>query len=678
MSLTEYPITEPVVMARSIGKHGRFEPLANKVLELGGLVQIHSKNAAISGGQAVVHAPMSYLNVAKYAPRGVWEVTKGSWRWFTDSDGRKALRGTFEGEESFIRARQQHREEIKARAFVSLFSASVASGLGAFAWFNTPDIVHTLSVGGFVGGLPLSLGLLARPENAKPKEGEGWRNKRGLNSDDFVQAIRDLRIPEVEAAFKRDPEGKHVGVKCGIDGRTKVTTAMLRLPGGARVSTVIKGWETVCSSLDVHPSQVIISKGDTGSRVIIQVHPKPVSQRKPKMAPVMSRKSIVFHEEIPLGYAMDTEVCTQIPQAMLIVSASGSGKTELLRNITCAALRDPLTDTFLWDGKGGGDYANLIPSLRGAILGDAEHDPEAMRAQAERLIDRASAEAAIRSEKLLQMGKSSVSPEVPGFNTIVLIFDEAQYLGKELLGKIKTVAYKCRSTNIKIILAVQEIDGTVVEYSFAGASCWRRKIVLKLSRTEENTALLGNSAIRRGFDGTDEEHQPGQAILVDNGLRRFQVTEITEEQQRSVVEQRGIVEKVDFAISEPIDSGNEHVDSSNMSVEPVQRTTEVEHDIPEPQGDGRNLFADIAQTQRDAQSFAPTAQIVERLVDRYPGMTEESLKKTLKPFLGSPKTGKTPCKDITCEKSVEGKHDHTLRGFYYDDINTLLPAEESS
>lgn len=670
MSLTEYPITEPVVMARTIGKHGRFEPLANKVLELGGLVQIHSKNAAVMGAHHVSRSPLYYLDVAKYAPRGMWEITKGSWRWFSDADGRKALRGTFDGEESFIRARAQHREEIKARAFISLFGTVVAGGFGIAAWFNTPEIAHTLTLGGMAGATPLGLGLLARPDSAKAKKERGLDGKRGLRSDDFIQAIRDLRIPEIERAYKIDPEGHHIRIQCGVDGRTKVTTAMLRLPGGAKASTVIKAWDSISSSLDVHPSQLIISKGETGSRVTIQVNPQPASQRKPKAAPVVTSKSVVFHEAIPLGHdAMGAEVSTVIPQALIIVGASGSGKTTLMRNIMTAALRDHTTDTFLWDGKGGGDYANLIPSLRGAILGDAENDPDGMRAKAEVLIDRASNEAALRSEKLLLAGKPSLPPDVPGFNTIVLIFDEAQYLGKPLLNRIKALAYKIRSTNIKIIISLQEIDGTVVEYPYPSSSCFRRKIVLKLGNANQVVATLGNNAIRRGFDASDEEHQPGQAILVDNGLCRFQVTEITEEQQRAIVEQRGIVEKVNFDIEKPVDEN--YYKQPEQPVLPV-----IEQDLPEPVGDGRNLLADIAQTQRDLETFASTAQIVERLVDRYPGITTDKLKKILEPL--TPRNGKVACKDITCDKTAEGPHKHTLKGFYFEDLNKLTQPMETA
>jgi hypothetical protein len=113
-------ITQPVPMIRAEGQHARWTPIADA------WSQARTSHSFAAIASTVAQVPRSYGRVARHTPRGAWVITRGTWRWFSDADGRKALRRTFETEESFIRARAQHREEIKARAFISLIGSGVA------------------------------------------------------------------------------------------------------------------------------------------------------------------------------------------------------------------------------------------------------------------------------------------------------------------------------------------------------------------------------------------------------------------------------------------------------------------------------------------------------------------------------------------------------------------------
>jgi DNA segregation ATPase FtsK/SpoIIIE, S-DNA-T family len=389
-------ITQPVPMIRAEGQHARWTPIADA------WSQARTSHSFAAIASTVAQVPRSYGRVARHTPRGAWVITRGTWRWFSDADGRKALRRTFETEESFIRARAQHREEIKARAFILLIGSGVAVAGGALGWMHLPNAFEPAVLGTLASSAPLGLGLLGRPEGERERHHGNAAPKERLHVDDIVRALVALDIPKITRAVKDDDRA--IRAMIGFDARSGNHQATVDLPGGATADEVMRRHGALCSALRRHQSQVLISQGRTADQVIIKISKERADERKAAIAPTLKAKELdVSEPDGPRHRCHGRRGWVQPRSRAVHRRQERLRKTVAVHNILSSALLDPAAEVWLWDGKGGGDHSAFAPALSVAIIGDGAEDDD-MRSQAVAMVKALSAECSRRSALLHEIG----------------------------------------------------------------------------------------------------------------------------------------------------------------------------------------------------------------------------------------------------------------------------------
>lgn len=380
--------------------------------------------------------------------------------------------------------------------------------------------------------------------------------RKGALSDRAIwNALLKLGIPQLTIAMTEDPESIYISPVVELADKSGWTAVINLCPGVERAKVLGKR-ELLAQNLHAkHESCLTLNDGDSTSEIIITLTKQRPSERKPVESPLV-REDVNHWEPAPLGTDAGVKPATvKLNRNIIVVGATGSGKSVLMQNIIGASVVNPTGETILWGGKGLTDYAHFERSLDYVAAMDADKHGDPMRAEGDKICNYLSDKASERIDLLGRLGKPKVTPELelqhPELHRIVAVFDEAQYYVSDdkTIERVARLAQRTRSLNIIIALAVPSI-GKLNSKEFLGP--FRIRFALGLGAQWETQALCGDDAQRMGYKPHDPNHTPGTVVVAGDGpLRRFQVAELTEDQQRAIAARGGAVEKLNLKFDAP-------------------------------------------------------------------------------------------------------------------------------
>ena len=610
-SFLSEPITEPVPVVR-VGAHGRWTPLADSFTEWARSRRAAARWAAKhAAGVSAYHAarlPLYYLRVAQYAPHGTWKLSRGSWRWFTDADGRKAMRHTFEGDESFLRTRQQHREEIKARAFVSLVGATVLGGAAGFAWLNIPDAMQVPSLYALAGSMPLGLGLLGRPAGERAIQGAQLSNElRKLTHDEITAALDAMKI---------DVTQTRVGV---VVTEADGWVCEIDLPRGMSAASIVKGKrEDLAAALERPTGTVWPQVGPVGSpanRLVLRVSFKEMSQTEQQQWPLLAAERFNFFERFPLAQnELGQSINATLAGTNVAVGAMpGGGKTQTILLMLLAAALDPRTEMWVEERKGTDDYGLLDSLMSWKNSAPADEDEAVLRTvRMLRALDvECGRRARLVGEHCIEKKVTDVAAHVEGLHPLVVVLDECQVpnrhhkYGEEVVSLLTSIVERSRALGVTLILATQVPDRTSLPDSVMA------RVTTRWCGEQEDhigtSATLGSGAWTAGIrpqfglpgmgflKGQHRTHQVGRTFHVP-------AADVARVVERALALRGGEVVKRDFD-AEPQGHDQGVTPDGAPDGGPEEERT----------GPSRNLLADIYATKRTGETGVTPATLAERL-----------------------------------------------------------------
>ena len=204
----------------------------------------------------------------------------------------------------------------------------------------------------------------------------------------------------------------------------------------------------------------------------------------------------------------------------ILVGATGSGKSELLRTLTLslAAVHSPeLLNLVLMDFKGGAAFAGLaeLPHVAGVVtnlaedFGRIERARDALRAEVERRQEVLRA-AGVESIRALHAGGTG---QLPYLLVVVDEFGELLTACPEFIDTFTTIGSVGRSLGIHLLLATQRLDEGRIRRLEPHL---RYRIALRTNSVQESRSVLDSPA------AFELPSTPGLGLLrVDDGLVRF-------------------------------------------------------------------------------------------------------------------------------------------------------------
>ncbi|WP_433800089.1 type VII secretion protein EccCb [Actinomycetospora sp. CA-084318] len=246
---------------------------------------------------------------------------------------------------------------------------------------------------------------------------------------------------------------------------------------------------------------------------------------------------------VPLGVDADgTPVELDLKEAALsgmgphglVVGATGSGKSELLRTlVTGLAATHPPDDLalVLVDYKGGATFAGMatLPHVAGSIT-DLEDDPEtverfgdALRSELrrrEQLLRDAGNLTGIREHRRLRLARPDTVPALPHLLVVVDEFSELLTAQPDFIDLFVQVGRVGRSLGVHLLLATQRLE----EGRLRGLdSHLSYRLALRTFSAAESRTVIGNT------DAFDLPPVPGSAYLkVDTSVyRRLRVSTVS-------------------------------------------------------------------------------------------------------------------------------------------------------
>ncbi|GLZ50454.1 type VII secretion protein EccCb [Actinomycetospora sp. NBRC 106378] len=218
----------------------------------------------------------------------------------------------------------------------------------------------------------------------------------------------------------------------------------------------------------------------------------------------------------------------------LVVGATGSGKSELLRTlVTGLAATHPPDDLalVLVDYKGGATFAGMatLPHVAGSIT-DLEDDPEtvdrfgdALRSELrrrEQLLRDAGNLTGIREHRRLRLARGETVPVLPHLLVVVDEFSELLTAQPDFIDLFVQVGRVGRSLGVHLLLATQRLE----EGRLRGLdSHLSYRLALRTFSAAESRTVIGNT------DAFDLPSVPGSAYLkVDTSVyRRLRVSTVS-------------------------------------------------------------------------------------------------------------------------------------------------------
>jgi S-DNA-T family DNA segregation ATPase FtsK/SpoIIIE len=510
----------PTVQVR-IGQHG-WQDIRDK------FTSATNRAARRSAGLGWYHAHRgvkAYGRTSLYAPRGAWMVTRGCWQWFSDSDGRRALRATFESEDSFLKARDQHMTHVKFRAVASVVAGSVVGIGGALLWTQIPGVVHDPALMSLGVMSPFGLGVIGSPGDTAVVTEAALQGSRRIRVDDVVDALA-ITLPVIRRALDENPKA----VRClGTRERPKALSHFeIALPAGVTAGEVIAKRETLASALMRSVGCVVPSRHESGqaNRLVLDILDREPAKREQGEWPLRKEEAISLFEPFPFGVdAVGDLVALDLTETnMLLAGQPGSGKSVGIKTLLASAALDPRSEIWCFEFKGSADYRLFEPVCTRYGFGAGDDN---LRSALQALRELA-VECHSRTQRLSELPidvcpeskvTDEIASEIEELRPLVFVLDEAHRLfghsefGEEA-GRLAADIIKLgRCAGIVLVVATQRPSKASIPTEVS--SQFGTRLAFRLADHVTNDFALGSGMYRFGADATKIPHAAkGTGILV--------------------------------------------------------------------------------------------------------------------------------------------------------------------
>ncbi|MEV0569401.1 cell division protein FtsK [Dactylosporangium sp. NPDC050588] len=445
------------------------------------------------------------------APRGLFKVIGGFFRWLFDLEGEAVRQATVRTEdaEAYLKLSRQRDRRVRWRGIVALFLfAALVTGAVTLAvgphWWRWAALTVAVAVFGAVGApadRPLLDTAVVRPRVA------------ALTSDVVVRALSVLGVAGINQAIAKHP--KAIGFPAPITRDGPGWRADVDLPPGVTVGEVMDRRDKLASGLG-RPLGCVWPEGNADvspSRLVLWVGDEPMAASRQPSWPLLKASTVDVAKPFPFGTdPRGRLVHMELPYTnVLIGSIPGYGKTAAVQLPMLVAALDPHAEVWGYDFKGTGGLDPLAKVCTRYASGMDDDTAEAglialreLRAECQR-----------RAAIIKRLPKdvcpdNKVTPElarrIKDLHWLVAVFDECQDLfahaefGKEAGELAEKIIKLARALGIILILATQRPDArslpTGVSANVGTRYC------LRVMGQLENDMVLGTSSYRNGLRAT--------------------------------------------------------------------------------------------------------------------------------------------------------------------------------
>ncbi|MGW2219610.1 FtsK/SpoIIIE domain-containing protein [Nonomuraea sp. NPDC001684] len=309
----------------------------------------------------------------------------------------------------------------------------------------------------------------------------------------------------------------------------KALTVVAELPKGKTGAQVgeTKAHAALASAFGVDVAQLDVERVKGNARLVsLWLSDDDPYDRPARRSPLVDAEAWDLWQPVPIGVDKRGRI-VYLPlvfTSVLVGSMPRMGKTVYLRALAMAAALDPSARLFIWDGKGGKDFAPFKDLCHGygkGVRGDTvERLVFALRGLVADMND--------RYERLEEFDDdvcpdSKVTPEMTadpslGMGFTVVILDEVQrYLedpvwGEEITEALTDLAKVGPALGFVIILATQKPDAETIPDSLRGQLGTR--IALRTMTYQASETILGTGTSKAGHNAADFAlHHKGWALL---------------------------------------------------------------------------------------------------------------------------------------------------------------------
>ncbi len=485
-------------------------------------------------GFHTLRTPLYTGRVAARSPIGAGRCLVVLGRWLIDARAaserdamREALRAEGGSAAPLARLAKQHRTSVLAR--FGLLIVGLVFVLTLVASFSGVALLVALVMS------VLGLGIVGRPRDRKLTS---WAVSKDstpkLTLELVTEALMSLGIDGINRAAKLDPRAIRYLTpvhRSGTGWRVDV-----ELPAGVPASSVIERRDRMASALRRKLGQVWLSPDPDAHEgvVILFVADKSFSgDARPVEWPLTAKGRVDVFEPFPVGVdEQGRQVTVQLfgaqPTSIVIGAIPRMGKSFLLRLLCLAAVLDATVRLYVYNLKGGVDFAALKAVAHRYTAGDR---PDHMRAM---LVDLKAIQREMRRRyDLLETLPVDVCPEGKltrelaskrslGLFPIVAAFDECQIalehpeLGKELEAVITDLVKRGPAVGIVVWLSTQRPDGKSIPTPIRD-NCGLR-FALKVMTWQVSDMILGGGLAKAGWSAhTLSRRDVGVAMMAGEG-----------------------------------------------------------------------------------------------------------------------------------------------------------------
>ena len=332
----------------------------------------------------VVHSPLHYARMARYAPRGGWLLVRAIWDWVLDAESKPLRQEAVNANQAaeWLKLARERRERIHRR-WIGLVVMAVLALICLLIWkWLTPrfELVPgwvltpwwTFILLGAASVIPL--GYYGRPKD-KPllKRATDISGNPPLKPELILQALCRLGIAKMNK-----PEDIRVLFDLARVGNTGYVIE-LELPQGVTAAEVLDKRSTLSGNLRRHKGTVWPSVGKRHeAHLVLYVSDQDMASARQKPWPLLKQGSTdvfkpqpVFTDQrgewITLTLAYTSGVIGAVPRV---------GKTFALREILLIGALDPRCKIYAYDLKGTGDLSPLKLVAHRYGVGDEPEDIE--------------------------------------------------------------------------------------------------------------------------------------------------------------------------------------------------------------------------------------------------------------------------------------------------------------
>jgi S-DNA-T family DNA segregation ATPase FtsK/SpoIIIE len=621
----------PALCSPRIGRSGgwwrrsRHVPL---VLKSGAAATQATKDAAVW----VLRSPVQYLGAVG---RGLVVAARGWRRWVRVHDYRDAAEQSEKLADKYteIRALTLFRWKVTG---VTAVSVVVVVGVATLVLGAT-----ALWAAGLVGSVTLA--IVGRRKDGSPGRKAVLAGPRTLtwtmDPQVLVDAFRDAKLIGKDETLRLVERAARQGDGWAIT---------VDLPATRKAADVIKHRDALASALAVDEVQLIVErvrgKGGHAGRVFLWVADEDPYGGPPMRMPLLDVEQWDAWRPIPFGLdARSRRIDLPIVWTSLLVGAiPRQGKTFATRLPAAGLILDPYTRLYVFDGKGGKDWAAVEGVAHRFVCGDDLDHAEAVRDNLIELVTEVQA----RFARMATLDdeicpESKITPAIsrdPDLDMPItaVIIDEVQVflenptkvtvggkkttLGVYVADLLTYLAKKGPAAGIVVILATQRPDSTTIPSRLRAVLGSR--FALRVMDWRDSNIILGEQMNTRGYDSStllpghkgvgilrpDGDTQAGADVLALT-VRTYYMPN---DQWRLVCERGKELRKVVGTLT-----GHAAGDHATRTIDPATvlkalgrgAASEPAADLPEPLA---SVAAYLGE-DLDSRDFVPSSELVQAL-----------------------------------------------------------------